>query len=138
MDIKDFNFDLSLTPTDKSMLAEIADMVGTPEGAFNIRKNGEGVVRTSSENIEIKPKLDKPGIDIIIKPYTVAEKVHIPVIITESGVQEVVYNDFFIGEGANVEIVAGCGIHNCGDGESKHDGIHTFHIGKNASVKYVE
>ncbi|MCQ2488907.1 MAG: ABC transporter permease, partial [Clostridia bacterium] len=99
MDIKDFNFDLSLTPTDKSMLAEIADMVGTPEGAFNIRKNGEGVVRTSSENIEIKPKLDKPGIDIIIKPYTVAEKVHIPVIITESGVQEVVYNDFFIGEG---------------------------------------
>lgn len=138
MDIKDFNFDLSLTPTDKSMLAEIADMVGTPEGAFNIRKNGEGVVRTSSENIEIKPKLDKPGIDIIIKPYTVAEKVHIPVIITESGVQEVVYNDFFIGEGANVEIVAGCGIHNCGDGESKHDGIHTFHIGKKASVKYVE
>lgn len=138
MDIKDFKFDLSLTPVDQEMLKEIADMSSTPTGALSIRKNGEGIVKASTENIEIKQKLDKPGIDIIIKPHTVAEKVHIPVIITESGVQETVYNDFFIGEGANVEIVAGCGIHNCGDGESKHDGIHAFHIGKNASVKYTE
>lgn len=138
MDIKDFSFGASLTPTDQHMLKEIADMIGTPDGAFNIRKNGEGLVRTSSDHIEIKPKTDKPGIDIIIKPGTKAEKVHIPVIITDTGVNDVVYNDFFIGEGADVEIVAGCGIHNCGDETSQHDGIHTFHIGKDAKVKYVE
>lgn len=138
MDIKDFNFDLSLSPVDRGVLAEIADLRGVPSGALNIRRNGEGVVRASSSNIEIKPKTDKPGIDIIIKPGTVAEKVHIPVIITESGVNDLVYNDFFIGEGADVEIVAGCGIHNCGEENSQHDGIHTFHIGKGASVKYIE
>ncbi len=138
MDIKDFKFDLSLTPTDKGVLEAIADMTGTPDGAFNIRKNGEGLVRTSSRNIEIVPKTDKPGIDIIVKPGTVGEEVHIPVIITESGVNDLVYNDFYIGEGADVVIVAGCGIHNCGGGDSQHDGIHAFHIGKNARIKYVE
>ena len=138
MDIKDFNFDLSLKPEDKNMLAEIADMKGRPAGAFNIRKNGEGLVRTSSPNIEIVPKTDNPGIDIIVKSGTVGETVHIPVILTETGVNDLVYNDFYIGEGAKVDIVAGCGIHNCGDKNSEHDGIHTFHIGKNASVKYVE
>lgn len=138
MELKDFKFDLSLTPTDQMMLREIADMDGVPEGAFNIRKNGEGIVKSSSKNIEIRQKTDKPGIDIIIRPYTIAEQVHIPVIITESGVAETVYNDFYIGEGAKVDIVAGCGIHNCGDDESRHDGIHAFHIGKNASVKYTE
>ena len=138
MDIKDYNFSTSLTPTYRYMLGEIADMMGTPDGAFNIRKNGQGLVRESSQNIEIRQKTDKPGIDIIIKPYTKAEKVHIPVIITDTGVEEVVYNDFFIGEGADVDIVAGCGIHNCGDQNSQHDGIHAFHIGKNAKVKYTE
>ncbi len=124
---------------DFSMLGKIADITEIPSaGAYNIRKNGLGVERKSTENIEIIPKTDKPGIDIKIKPFTKAEKVHIPVIITEEGVNDVVYNDFYIGEGADVEIVAGCGIHNSGCNTSEHDGIHRFFIGKNARVKYVE
>ena len=124
---------------DFSMLGKIADITDIPSvGAYNIRKNGLGVERKSTENIEIVNKTDKPGIDIKIKPGTKAEKVHIPVIITEDGVNDVVYNDFYIGEGADVEIVAGCGIHNSGCNTSEHDGIHRFFIGKNARVKYVE
>ncbi len=124
---------------DFSMLGKIADITEIPSvGAYNIRKNGLGVERKSTENIEIIPKTDKNGIDIKIKPRTKAEKVHIPVIITEEGVNDVVYNDFYIGEGADVEIVAGCGIHNSGCNTSEHDGIHRFFIGKNARVKYVE
>lgn len=138
MNIKDFSFDLSLSPVDKGMLSEIADIKGNLDGAFNIRRNGEGIARSSSENVDIVPKKDKPGIDIIVKPGTVGETIHIPVIITESGKMDVVYNDFYIGEGSDVDIVAGCGIHNCGNQDSQHDGIHTFHIGKNAKIKYVE
>lgn len=124
---------------DLYMLGKIADLKEIPSaGAYNIRKNGEGVERHSSENIEVIPKTDKPGIDIKIKPGTKAEKVHIPVIITKEGVNDKVYNDFYIGEGADVEIVAGCGIHNSGCETSQHDGIHRFFIGKNARVKYVE
>lgn len=125
--------------SDFSILGKIADITEIPSvGAYNIRKNGLGVERKSTENIEIVPKTDKNGIDIKIKPGTKAEKVHIPVIITEEGVNDVVYNDFYIGEGADVEIVAGCGIHNSGCNTSEHDGIHRFFIGKNARVKYVE
>lgn len=123
---------------DSNMLSAIAGIADIPTGAYNIRKNGQALGRQSTENIDIIPKTDKSGIDIKIKPGTKAEKVHIPVIITETGVDDVVYNDFYIGEGADVEIVAGCGIHNCGDEKSQHDGIHAFHIGKNAHVKYVE
>lgn len=124
---------------DFSMLGKIADITDIPSvGAYNIRKNGLSAERKSTENIEIVPKTDKNGIDIKIKPGTKAEKVHIPVIITEDGVNDVVYNDFYIGEGADVEIVAGCGIHNSGCNTSEHDGIHRFFIGKNAKVKYVE
>ena len=122
----------------ENLLKTIADITGETDGAFNLRKDGVGVIRHSTENIEIKSKEDKPGIDIIVKPHTKGEKVHIPVVITETGVNDLVYNDFFIGEGAEVEIVAGCGIHNCGSSASEHDGIHTFYIGKNAKVKYVE
>ena len=123
---------------DSLLLQEIAGMHDIPMGAYNIRKNGEGLSRRSTANIEIRSKEDKPGIDIIVAPGTVNESVHIPVIITETGVDDLVYNDFFIGEGADVLIVAGCGIHNSGSSKSQHDGIHTFHIGKNARVKYVE
>ncbi len=124
---------------DFSMLGKIADLKEIPtSGAYNIRKNGLGAARQSTQNIEITPKTDKPGIDIKIKPFTKAEKVHIPVIITEEGVNDLVYNDFYIGEGADVEIVAGCGIHNSGCQTSEHDGIHRFFIGKNARLKYVE
>ena len=123
---------------DSALLESIAGLHEIPAGAYNIRKNGEGLSRRSTANIEIVPKSDKPGIDIIVAPGTKNESVHIPVIITETGVDDLVYNDFYIGEGADVLIVAGCGIHNCGDQKSEHDGIHTFHIGKNAKVKYVE
>ena len=123
---------------DSLLIEEIAGFHDIPPGAYNIRKNGEGLSRRSTANIEIVQKADKPGIDIIIAPGTVNESVHIPVIITETGIDDTVYNDFYIGEGADVLIVAGCGIHNSGDEKSEHDGIHTFHIGKNAKIKYVE
>lgn len=128
-----------MNKTDYNLLESIADMHGIPTaGAYNIRKNGQGVERHSTENITIEPKKDKPGIDIIVKPGTKGERVHIPVIVTETGVDDVVYNDFYIGDWADVDIVAGCGIHNCGSEKSEHDGIHTFHIGKHARVRYVE
>ena len=124
---------------DSNLLREIADMDGEPTGgAFNIRKNGGLSSRYSTPNIEIVSKEDKPGIDIRIKPFTKGESVHIPVIITETGFHDLVYNDFYIGEGADVVIVAGCGIHNSGHAKTQHDGIHTFHVGKNAKVQYSE
>lgn len=121
-----------------NLLKEVADIHGTPEGAYNIRANGKAAGRASTANIEIVSKEDKPGIDIIIKPGTKHESVHIPVIVSESGLKDLVYNDFYIGEDADVVIVAGCGIHNCGDQEAAHDGIHTFHLAKNSKVKYIE
>ena len=126
---------------EKDLLMQIADLHGVPEGAYNIRANGQSAGRKSTENIEIVPKTDgKQGIDIYIKPNTKNESMHIPVIISKAGWQEMVYNDFHIGENADVVIVAGCGIHNCGgvDMTSRHDGVHTFYVGKNAKVKYVE
>lgn len=122
----------------KNLLEQIADLHGVPEGAYNIRSNGELSARNTTANIDILTKQDKPGIDIIIKPNTKNESVHIPVIISKTGVEDLVYNDFYVGENADVTIVAGCGIHNTGDSKSEHDGIHTFHIGKNAKVLYVE
>ncbi len=122
----------------KTLLEAVADLHEVPSGAYNIRENGVSIGRSSSANIEIVPKTDADGIDIVIRPGTRRESVHIPVLLSESGLTETVYNDFYIGEGADVVIVAGCGIHNGGDKDSKHDGIHTFHVGKNARVRYVE
>lgn len=126
------------TEVDRELLEKIADLVGKPVGAFNIRKDSGCDGRQSTEHIEITGKTDKSGIDIRVKPGTVGETCHIPVIITKPGVQEMVYNDFFIGENSNVNIVAGCGIHNCGDQTSRHDGVHTFYVGKNSHVHYTE
>ena len=123
---------------DKRMLEAVADLHEIPQGAFSLRKNGESAELHSSANIIIEPKKDKPGIDIIVKAGTKNESVHMPVIITQAGVNDLVYNDFYIEEDADVLIVAGCGIHNSGDQSSEHDGIHRFHIGKNAHIKYVE
>lgn len=120
------------------MLEAVADLHEVPQGAYNIRKNGELSGRQSTENITIESKSDKPGIEIRVKPGTVNESVHIPVIITEAGVEDLVYNDIYIGDDSDVLIVAGCGIHNSGDKKSEHDGIHRFFIGKNARLKYVE
>lgn len=127
-----------MNDTEKQLLKIIADMDGTPTGAYNIRANGALESRATTENIDIRTKTDKPGIDIIIKPNTKGETVHIPVIIDASGLNDLVYNDFYIGDNADVTIMAGCGIHNCGEKESRHDGIHTFYVGKGARVKYVE
>ena len=124
--------------TEKQLLKIIADMEGIPSGAYNIRANGALAERRVTENIDIRNKTDKPGIDIIIRPGTVGETVHIPVIINATGLNDLVYNDFIIGENSDVTIMAGCGIHNCGNDESRHDGIHTFFVGKNAKVKYIE
>ena len=127
-----------LSATDIALLEKIAEMeAGLAEGAVNIRKDSGCAERVSTEGIRIESKTDKAGIDIFIAPGC-KETCHIPVIITESGLRETVYNDFFVGEGADVTIIAGCGIHNCGSDASEHDGVHTFHIGKGARVKYVE
>ena len=127
-----------LTDAQKMLLEQIADMTCMPEGAVNIRVNGEKYARQVTENVNIETKEDVPGIDIRVKPGTKGEMVHIPVVVTDSGRMDTVYNDFFIGEDADVTIVAGCGIHNCGNEDSEHDGIHRFFVGKNAHVKYVE
>ena len=118
----------------RTLLEQIAGLHEVPEGAYNLRINGGLGGRNVTENINIVNKTDKPGIDIIIKANTKNEQVHIPVIISESGHQETVYNDFYIGENADVTIIAGCGIHNCGEEKSAHDGIHSFFVGKNAKV----
>ncbi len=122
----------------KGLLEKLTDLHDIPEGAYNIRANGSLGGRNTTANIDIVSKQDKDGIDIIIKPNTKNESVHIPVIISKTGIDDLVYNDFYIGENADVTIVAGCGIHNTGDKKSSHDGIHTFHVGKNAKIKYVE
>ncbi len=122
----------------KNLLEQIADLHDVPEGAYNIRENGQGAGRRTTANIDIVTKTDKLGIDIFIKPGTKNESVHIPVIISESGLKDLVYNDFYIGEDADVTIIAGCGIHNCGDQDSAHDGIHSFHVSRGARVRYVE
>lgn len=122
----------------KQLLEQIAGLHEVPQGAYNLRVNGEGVGRNTTEHIDIVTKKEKQGIDIYIKPGTKNESVHIPVLLSKTGVQEMVYNDFYIGEDADVTIVAGCGIHNAGDEKSQHDGIHTFYVGKNAKIRYVE
>ena len=127
-----------MDPIKLNLLREVADLHGVPEGAYNIRSDGKLAGRSTTANIDIVSKEDGSGIDIIIKPGTVHESVHIPVIISESGLTDVVYNDFYIGEDSDVVIVAGCGISNCGQQDSEHDGIHRFHVGKNSKVKYVE
>ena len=127
-----------ITDIDAKLLEKIADLTGKPVGAFNIRKDSGCEARQSTEHIEITPKTDKPGIDIRIKDGTKGEVCHIPVIISKSGLSEMVYNDFFVGDNCDVEIIAGCGIHNSGCDESRHDGVHTFYIGKNSRVHYAE
>lgn len=122
----------------KSLLKEVADLDALPVGAYNVRVNGVSSERNTTANIDIVSKTDKSGIDIIIKPGTKNESVHIPVILSQSGMKELVYNDFYVGEDCDVTIVAGCGIHNCGGGDSAHDGLHRFFVGKNAKVRYVE
>ena len=122
----------------KHLLEQIADLHDVPQGAYSLRINGALHGKNSSENIEIVKKEDKPGIDIYVKPGTKKESVHIPVLLSKTGIKELVYNDFHIGEDCDITIVAGCGIHNGGDETSEHSGIHAFYLAKNARLKYVE
>lgn len=122
----------------KNILREVADLEQMPEGAYNIRANGKMAARNTTANIDIISKEDGSGIDIKIRDNTRNESVHIPVVLSKSGLKETVFNDFFIGENCDVTIVAGCGINNCGTGDSQHDGIHRFYVGKNSKVRYVE
>ena len=124
--------------TDAQLLETIADLHGIPEGSFNIRKNGKLMLRNSDTDVEIVPKKDKDGIDIIVKAGVKNRSVHIPVLLTIGDFQDTVYNDFYIGENADVTIIAGCGIHNDACGDTRHDGIHSFHLEKNAKVRYIE
>ncbi len=135
---EDVKMDIKIDPIQMHLLEEVSGLHEIPAGAYNIRANGKGIARNSSANIDIIPKDNGTGIDIKIKPGTKHESVHIPVVLSEAGLTEVVYNDFYIGEGADVTIVAGCGIHNGGKKNSQHDGIHRFYIGENARVRYVE
>ncbi|MCI8837372.1 MAG: SufD family Fe-S cluster assembly protein [Hungatella sp.] len=129
---------LNIDSIQMRLLEEVADLHEVPSGAYNIRANGQMAARGASANIEIVSKDDGTGIDIHIRPGTKNESVHIPVVLSQSGLAEMVYNDFYIGEDSDVVIVAGCGIHNGGDKDSKHDGLHRFFVGKNARVRYVE
>lgn len=124
----------------RELLKEIADLDGLPQGAYNIRSDGRSIGRNSTENIEIVPQRDesRQGIEIHVKPGTKKEAMHIPVMIKESGLKDLVYNDFYIGDDCDLTIIAGCGIYNCGGKESEHDGIHTFYVGKNSKVRYIE
>lgn len=122
----------------KTLLEQVAGLHEIPSGAYNIRANGQSAGRNTTANIDIVTKEDKQGIDIIIKPGTKKESVHIPVVLSQSGLTEMVYNDFYIGDDCDITIIAGCGIHNGGDLASRHDGIHSFFIGKNSHVRYVE
>jgi Fe-S cluster assembly scaffold protein SufB len=126
-----------LNAVDKNLLKEVANLHDIPQGAYNIRKNGQGVGRNTTANIDIVTKQDKPGIDVIIKPGTKNESVHIPVILSES-MDDLVYNTFEVGEDADVLIVAGCGVHNTGSKRAEHDGIHEFFVRRGARMKYVE
>lgn len=130
--------DLKISTEQQDMLSKISVMADNLTGAFSLRVDGSSYAKGSSENVKITAKADLPGIDIRIKAGTKGEKIHIPVILTQTGIKDLVYNDFYIGDDCDVTIVAGCGIHNCGSEESSHDGIHSFHIGKNSRVIYLE
>lgn len=129
---------MELGGIEKNLLKEVAGLEDIPTGAYNVRENGKLAGRKTTAHIDIVTKTDKPGIDIYIKSETKGERVDIPVILTETGLNDLVYNDFYVADGADVTIVAGCGIHNGGKDKSEHDGIHSFHIGKNARVLYIE
>lgn len=123
---------------EQKLFEKLTDLHKIPSGAFNLRKNGQTEERTATKEIDIIPKKDKSGIDIVVKPNVIGKSVHIPVIITVGGLSDLVYNDFYIGENSDVVIVAGCGIHNKTCKDSVHNGIHSFHLAKNSKVRYVE
>ena len=129
---------MNLSDEEKQIFCKVADISEIPQGAYNFRVNGKSIGRNSTVNIDVKPKTDVSGLDIYIKPRTKNEVVHIPVAISAVGLKEAVYNDFYVGAGSDVTIIAGCGIYNCGAIDSVHDGIHRFFVEKDAKIRYVE
>ena len=129
---------VKMNSIEKQLLEQIADLHSIPEGSYSIRKNGKSFKINSTEDIQIVPKEDLPGIDIFVKEGVKGKSLHIPAIVTEGGINDLVYNDFYIGKGADILIVAGCGVHNNSDQNSNHDGIHSFHLEEGACVRYVE
>ena len=129
---------MALDSIQRTLLEQVADLHEIPEGAYSLRVDGQTFAKNSTEDIEIVKKTDKEGIDIYIKPGTKKQSLHIPVLLAKSGLKELVYNDFHIGADCDITIVAGCGIHNGGSADSEHSGIHSFFVGENARVKYVE
>ena len=129
---------LQMDEIQKRLLNEVADLHDVPTGAYNFRANGTSVGRKSTANIDIESKEDGSGLEITVKDGTKDESIHIPVVLSASGLTETVYNDFHVGNDCDVLIIAGCGIDNCGKQDSEHDGIHRFWVGKNSRVKYVE
>ena len=129
---------LKMDEVQKRLLEEVADLHDVPLGAYNLRANGKSVGRNSTDEIIVESREDGQGLVIKIKDGTKKQSVHIPVVLSESGMKETVYNDFYIGDNCDVLIVAGCGIDNCGTQNAEHDGVHTFYVGKNSKVKYVE
>ena len=127
-----------MNDTDKNLLKEISDSDIEQADAYNIRKNGKGVSRKTNPYIDIVPKEDNQGIDVYVKENTLLSIIHVPVLLTESGLKDVVYNDFHIGKNSNVIILAGCGVHNDKHKDTEHDGIHRFFLEENAKVKYME
>lgn len=128
----------ALSAQERALLTEIAALGELPTGAFSLRRNGQGAIRQSAPGVEIRAKTDCPGIDILVEPGIRGQTIYIPVVVTQPGVQDLVYNDFYIGQGADVLIVAGCGIHNGGTEESRHDGIHRIHLARDAKLRYLE
>ncbi|HPT69381.1 MAG TPA: SufD family Fe-S cluster assembly protein [Syntrophomonas sp.] len=130
---------MKLNNLDMDLLGSIAELHGIPKGAINIRRDGEAVIRQSSPNIILSSKTgNNPGLLVEIKPGTKNETVHVPVILTQPGFQDKVYNTFIVGEDADATIIAGCGIHNDGHGSSRHDGIHEIIVKRGGRLKYIE
>ncbi len=129
---------MELSEEEKQIFCEVAGVFEVPEGAYNFRVNGKSVGRNSTTNIDIETRKEQSGLEIHIKSGTKGETVHIPVAISATGLKEAVYNDFYVGDGADVTIIAGCGIYNCGPNDSVHDGVHRFYVGKNAKIRYIE
>lgn len=127
-----------LDKIDSNLLSKISNINKVNKGAFNIRKNGKLLAREETGSIKIVNKKDKSGIEIHVSDNTKNETIHIPVIITESGLKDLVYNDFYIGKNCDITIIAGCGIHTDSHADSEHDGIHTFYLDRDSKVKYIE
>ncbi len=127
---------MNLDKISKNLLEKIANLHEIPDGAVSFRKNGKGEFVRSTTNIEILRKQDGSGIDIVVHSSCNHEACHIPVVVSENGIFDTVYNDFYIEDNADVVIVAGCGIHSTE--EAGHNGIHTFHVGKHTNITYVE